>query len=360
MQYRHPRRPLSPLGLAAVAAFTGIACIPTGSPPQTVTEQSIDVPDAAPQVLLESVRTCVREASALQDRLVAGRQSVDDLNALRTNVFRGVKAADKVIADPSAGSMSCQEAEKAKLDLLGIAAARRLIPDTRLKQYVEDLVKRDPTAELAADATAEWLRYELIHGAKSPAEVLPVLAEFARNQPDCAAGFRLLADYGKKLDSDRNVARSLQCYRLAMALYGERPEAKSIEGRLAELEETERKASAARAARQQIAAARLSAVQRQFGGFPDGYFVVYAEENVKPPRHGGIYFYRYEYDVLEGLPAAAAYVEGLPEKWSWKLIQRFPESPDGRKQAYELWKTLVQRKRKTALREWSTTASATI
>jgi len=346
MQCRHFGPLLSPLGLVVIAAVAGISCIPTGSQPQSVTEESIEVDDAPPEVLLELVHKSAGEASELAESLAAKRGSADDLNGLRTHIFRGLKAADKVLASAADGSAQRQEAEKAKLDLLRIATVRRLIPEAQLRQFVEALVDGDPESELAAEATAAWLRYEWIHSSKPPAEVVPVLAEFAQNHPGRAAGLHLLADYGKKLEADRDTARAMQCYRFAMALYGEHSDAKVIEGRLAELEETEKKASAALAAKERMAADRLAGIRRQFGGFSDGYFVIYSEENVKPPRHGGIYFYRYEYDVLAGLPAAAAYVEALPEKWSWKLVQRFPQTPDGRKQAYDLWKTLLRGKGK--------------
>ena len=91
--------------------------------------------------------------------------------------------------------------------------------------------------------------------------------------------------------------------------------------------------------------AKVTQVKQQLGNRQDGYFVVYAKENVKPPRHGGMYFYCYEYEVLCGVNAAVTYVLGLPEKYSWQLVQRFPQTPVGRDQAYDLWKKLLKEKR---------------
>ena len=91
--------------------------------------------------------------------------------------------------------------------------------------------------------------------------------------------------------------------------------------------------------------AKATQVKQQLGNRQDGYFVVYAKENVKPPRHGGMYFYCFEYEVFCGANAAVTYALGLPEKYSWQLVQRFPQTPVGRDQAYDLWKKLLKEKR---------------
>ncbi len=58
-----------------------------------------------------------------------------------------------------------------------------------------------------------------------------------------------------------------------------------------------------------------------------------------------MYMVRYEYDVLMGPVAVADYVDDLPETWSWKLVRRFPPTSEGRTQAYDLWKKVLEKKR---------------
>ena len=86
-------------------------------------------------------------------------------------------------------------------------------------------------------------------------------------------------------------------------------------------------------------------IRGRLGNHREGYFVIYREEQVPPARRKGIYFYRYEYDVLYGLDNAVTYVKALPGDWTWELIQHFPDTRSGRDKAYALREKLIKKKR---------------
>ena len=75
------------------------------------------------------------------------------------------------------------------------------------------------------------------------------------------------------------------------------------ESRLQEIERAEAKTTAKREV-QASQYAKIADIRSRLANHADGYFVVYAEENVAPPRRGGIYFYHCRYEVLAGLEAA--------------------------------------------------------
>ena len=130
-----------------------------------------------------------------------------------------------------------------------------------------------------------------------------------------------------------------------MALYPQSPQTRPLSLRLQEIERAEAKTAASGKQLQASQTAKIAGIRSKLANHADGYFVIYAEETVAPPRGGGMYFYHYQYEVLAGLEAAVSYVDGLPDKWSWRLVQRFPLTTGGRDEAYDLWKKLLKEKR---------------
>ncbi len=341
------------LGIAGLLTFGSGGCIPStdGGPPisrevlNVRLEQSIEVADAPPGELLAVIQKASGELAALTAESAAGRNRSPRLHEIKRQVFTGIKAADKLLSHPDADEQARKTALTMKLMFLydGVCSDATLGP--RLQQFVEQLVEEHPGSEEAALASACLLQWRYLSRRAAKEDVLPRLVDYARAYPDSPAGVELFRLYAEKLESQSDNDGAKECYRQAVSLYGQRPEVQPLGRRLRELEGAEARSAARRTQLRQANEARIAAIKRKLGGQRDGYFVIYAEENVKPPRHGGMYFYRYEYEVLHGVNAAVAYVQGLSEKYSWRLVRRFAESTIGREQAYELWKQRLRKKR---------------
>jgi len=189
---------------------------------------------------------------------------------------------------------------------------------------------------------AGWIGYLSTNAPKT--KVLPLLIEYAQAHPKSDAGIELFRSYAVKLESKRDRTGAIECYRTAIDLYAQHPKVRSLQQRLRKLEGGNRNA-ARKAPGKSYPQAKMERTIRRLGNRTDGYFVIYAAENVKPPRHGGMYFYSDQYEVLAGRDYAAAYIDGLDETWSWKLVKRFPQTHQGREQAYDLWKKRLREKR---------------
>lgn len=326
-------------------AMIGVGCAPVAAPTPARQESSVEVPDGTPQQLLGVAEEAVAKSLSLARDGSSASQRIASAGRLRQQLQIGLKAVDKLLAHQDADDDQIQSARRAKLTLLFVGVQRRLIPEQRLGRFVEEVVRQAPESEEAALSAATWLELRHFSGRTPKEEVLPLLADYGESYPKSTAGIQLFDKYASYLESEGERAAAIECYRVALASYGEHPEAQLLSRRLEELRRREAASSARAAASRLAAEAKLADLRRRLGNFSDGYFVLYAEENVKPPRHGGFYFYRYEYEVVRGVKEAAFYVSSLPEKWSWEFIRRFPETEQGRRQAYELWKELLRKKR---------------
>jgi len=330
-----------------------------GSLPLTVALESVDkaperrsivnsivVPDAPPEELAQLLHARSQEALRASKTLPADCESPIGSEELTKELFTGVKIAEKLMVHPTATDEQRSTARRKKLTLLYLGAqSDRDMFAGPLYDYVDELIDEEPSGDLAALGAA--LRLEIRH---SPAEaltddILAELADYTKTYPDHAAGVELFRVIGEQLESKQDFEGARQCLERGIALYGETHDIGKLQQGLRKVKRAEAQAAVQRRGERLAAEAKQTQIKRKLGNYPDGYFVVYAEENVKATHPGAVYFYRYEYEVLQGVPSVLSYADELSEKWSWKLVQRFPEDSEGREAAYDLRKKLLQKKK---------------
>ncbi len=341
------------LAVAGTLALASPGCIPSTSDtapthedPDARLEESIRVPDAPPEELIGAIRKASEKLADLTRKRPTSRDHVQRLTEIKRQIFTGIKAAEKLIAHPDCDQESGRTGRQMKLALLFSGVENDWTAFTpRLKVYVRQLVEHHPQSEEAALGAACLVQAECISGRATKQRVLAELADYAKNYPAHPAGVELFCLYGRKLQQQGDTADAKECYRRGVDLYGTGPQAGSLALQLQKLQRGEAQAAARRAQTRAAAEARIAKIKRRLGGAASGYFVIYAKENVAPPMHGGIYFYSYQYKVLDGRAAAVTYVNGLADEWSWELVRRFPGSAQGRTDAYDLWKRSLNKKR---------------
>ncbi len=352
------RRTISALLWAAAAATMAVGCLgcvpaigekllaAIESPDRSL-ERAVTVPDGTPQELIAAMEGASQESVRLADEAANGAQGTTCTDENKRQIFTGLKAADKLIAHSDANHRQIEKARQTKLTLLYLGArdARETFK-RRFDDFVQGLQEEDARSETTALARACSLELDCISGDAPKKNVLPMLVNYAETFPDSGAGVELFRAYGRRLESESDRVAAIECYRSATSLYGRRPHVEPMWQQLAALEFAEAEASPDGTERKRAHDIKMGRIARKLGNHKSGFFVIYAEQNVKPPRSGGIYFYRYEYDVLMGPLAVAAYEDDLPANWSWKMVRRFPPSSEGRDQAYDLWKERLKKKGK--------------
>ena len=341
--------------LAAVGllGLIGLACAPTSEKPANAKLGSslpavpeVQVPDGTPKQLAAVMQQASRESMEFLQKPPAVGNDPPWVEEMRRKIFTGIKAAEILLAHHDADGKAQKLARQTKLQLLYLGAQKdRVMFEQRLVEYVDQLIEEDPQSEEAALGSACRLEVTLFSKNAPSEEILPLLVDYAKVYPNSKAGIELFRTYAKKLRSRSDRVGAIECYQSGLSAYAKHPKVGVLSRGLAELRRAEAKRVAGRKRQKRAADAKKASITRGLGNHRNGYFVIYAEENVTPPRHGGMYLYRYQYEVLEGFHSAVAYVEDLPEKWSWNLVRRFPEDAVGKEQAYALWKKLLREKR---------------
>jgi len=306
----------------------------------------VEVPDAAPQELAAVMDGALEQAQKLARTPGKGERKKLPAEEFQRQIFTGIKAAEMIAAHADADKETQATARRTNLSLLYLGA-RHDGPmfEQRLVDFAEQIAADHPESKEAALAAACALELRHLDRNKPKGEVMARLVEYGESYPTSVAGIELFRLYGKQLESNQDRAGAMACYEKGLTLYRETPGVNRLSDPLRKLQREKGREVATRQHQEDAYQAKVGRAKQRLGGGQDGYFVIYAEENVKPPRHGGFYFYCYEYEVLRGINEAATYVLGLPEKYSWKLIQRFPQTPGGREKAYGLWKKLLKEKR---------------
>jgi len=307
-------------------------------------EDLVELPDGTAAELLQLAKNSLATSKQLAQQKSAAQRDKQRKQQwkeeFRITTLTGVQAANQVLSDPAASQEQVIEARKAKLLLLYVGAkSDRLKFEHRFDDFADELQEQHPDSEVAAFAAAAGLELQCDSSRASKKEMFPKLAKHAQRYPDHDAGVQLFEVFARQLSSRKDEAGAEECYRLGIEAYGRHPEADLLRQGLNRLEQ----AKIQRVARRAVLDSEERDIRRRLG-YPDGCFVVYAEEQVKPPRGGFMYFYHYEYEVLHGVDSAVDYVKNLPETYIWKLERRYPETSEGRRQAYELWKTLLDKK----------------
>lgn len=310
------------------------------------TEPRIELPAGSPDDLLAIAHQSSLDARELVDQPT--RPEFADVRAeqIRLKIYTGLQAADKAAAHAEAGDDHRAAAERERLSLLYLGAKK--VPtafEQRLREHVEQIAGDKPDSHEAALAKATWLEVDAISKLLPADVVMQRLDQFAAEHPDNPAGLRLYQIQAAQLENTGQRDKAIAFYRRASELYDSLPQVETLRRRLAQLDASVQLQAAARESRQQAETDELSRIVAGLGGARDGYFVIYAEEQVDKPQQGLIAFYQYDYVVRDGQQAAIEYVRSLAPKWTWKLAAHFPDTPAGRDQAYATLDKLKQQKR---------------
>lgn len=190
------------------------------SGPQAADEQpEVHVPDGTP----EELDTAMRDAAGEVNRLIGNASSAKDPDRdekLAEQLLTGVTAADKLIAHPEAAPDKVDDARKAKLALLYIAA-RENQPrfESRFGEFVQELIKEVPDSPIAAISEAAWLEVKHVSADESPETVLPLLTKYATKHPDRREGIQLFESYVDSLARRGRRDDALRCCRLGLEYY---------------------------------------------------------------------------------------------------------------------------------------------
>ncbi|MBN1911498.1 MAG: hypothetical protein JW818_17275 [Pirellulales bacterium] len=314
--------------------------------PERVTERDVYVADAQPDELaavMEKATAEVVRCVEQKDSLSSGSLSVE---RIARQAFTGAIAADKILAHPDATSEQKQHANQMKTMVLFAGAQYdewAFLP--RLQKHVETLRREQPKADTTGLAVACLLELRCRARDVPKQEIFPLLADFAKSFPDNPAGAKLFASYAEKLLASGDTDGAAECYRQGLAAYADQPGGELLRGQSDRLESALAHRAAERARNEDAEQAFVARVLQRLGGQQDGYFVVYAEENARPPRHGGMYFVRFECEVLHGAGAVVNYVRALPDNWSWQLVGRFSDDEAGHLAARDLCQDVLKKKR---------------
>lgn len=192
-----------------------------------------------------------------------------------------------------------------------------------------------PGSELAAEAEAAGLWQTHLAGRRSSDDALAELLDYAERYPESPLAVPMLAKYAQ---SQRTAGRrddAIATYRAAIERLGDTHDVKLLHWRLGALAKQEQVRLASHMAAQQEKAERLAHLRAMLGGHDTGYFVLYAQE--KPPRNSKaiVHWVQYDTAICNGLEAAAAFIDGLPDGWRWELKGHYPNTPEGARQAGE-------------------------
>lgn len=229
--------------LVCAAVWASCACLGCsssksgdGAPGQASAEQEgVSVPDGTPDELAK----CMRDAAAEVNRRVAKRSrsgGADD-EELAQELLTGIKAAEKLMAHPDASTEQADDARKAKLALLYIAA-REDAPrfENRLGEYVEELADQVPGTPLAAISSAAWIEVKHVSSDASPEIVLPLLSEYANKYPDREEGIMLFESYAESLARHGHRDAAMRCCRLGIEYYKDHPLVGRLRLKLSQIE----------------------------------------------------------------------------------------------------------------------------
>lgn len=283
----------------------------------------------------DSLKEAVESASLLSSH---GRTASFRVARFQEHVEQGVAAAEKLLTHPQSTGEHQEFARQAKMLLLS-HGARQVEGRFRepLRTFVSELQHQ---GDDRLSAIGEAVLVELTMKAPEASEeaVMAALEDYGQRYPHCGAGLALFQQYGAQLEKQEMSEQAIVCYRTAVALYGNLPDATAVRSRLVALENL----AAAKASRSQATQARQRAIREQLGD-EHGYFVIYAKE-IKPPSNQMFQLHAFQYEVLHGATAAVSFISGLRSNWQWELVERFPDTPDGFAQAQELAKQLTKKR----------------
>jgi len=164
---------------------------------------------------------------------------------------------------------------------------------------------------------------------------LPLLVENAKHYPDSDEGLALFRKYAQWYVSKGDRAAAIEAYRIGIENYERHPDVYLLKRELSKLE----RAAAEDARRERERQAKENAVVEhvtKMANGHDGYFVIHAEEPPAETHRANRRPRNYEFETVLGLPSLIQYVENLPGQWTWEIVERFPDSKEGRAGAYAM------------------------
>jgi tetratricopeptide (TPR) repeat protein len=301
-----------------------------GSSPATIeTATTAEFFGKSPAELCEVIETSKVTANQIAATLKSGGNRGLRMKEFCRNIETASAAASALARHPESSEAEKQQATLTRLELFYTAAQTdRPSFEPRLAGEVETLLTDNPDSQAVIVGETLLLRLSVLSKEARHEEIMSELEAFSRRHPEGSAGPMLFLEYGEALVRDKRDDEALHCYYRANELFPKSPQLNDVRLMLANYETARRNQLAKEESRRK----KIAAIKRRLG-YADGYFVLCASEK-------GKVFYRFEYYVRKGADKTASVILNLRENWKWdcEVVARFPETPDGFKQANRLKK----------------------